>query len=81
MKTQTQSRSYTVGSVTFTPYDKYPFTVQPAPTATELARLYDKAAKQIEKLVHALKLCAPLTPRAQRARSEAFDAVMEDLKS
>lgn len=81
MKTNTGSRSYTVGSVTFTPYDKYPFTVQAAPSAPELARLYDKAARQIELLVHALKLCCPLTPRAQAARSAAFDAVMEDMKS
>ena len=81
MKTNTESKIYTVGSVTFTAYDKYPFHVQPAPTAPELSRLYDKAAKQIEKLVYALKLCSPLTPRAQQARSEAFDAVMEDMKS
>jgi len=80
MKTKPEPRSYTVGSVTFTPYDKYPFTVQ-APPEFELARLYDKAAKQIELLVHALKLCCPLTPRAQAARSAAFDAVMEDMKS
>jgi hypothetical protein len=80
MKTQTPP-AYTVGSITFASYDKYPITVQPAPTSLELARLYDKAAKQIEKLVYALELCAPLTTRARQARSEAFDAVMEDMKS
>ena len=73
--------AYHVGSVTFTPYEKYPLHVEPAPTAIELAELYDKAAKQIEKCVYALKLCAPLTKRAQQARSDAFDAVMEDMKS
>jgi hypothetical protein len=80
MKTQTLP-TYTVGSVTFTPYEKFGIRVQPAPTAPDLAKLYDRAAYQIGKLVYALKLCAPLTKRAQQARSEAFDAVMEDMKS
>lgn len=73
--------AYHVGSVTFTPYEKFGPHIQPAPNGLELAELYDKAAKQIEKLVYALKLCAPLTKRAQQARSDAFDAVMEDMKS
>jgi hypothetical protein len=80
MKTQTLP-TYTVGSVTFMPYEKFGIRVQPAPTAPDLAKLYDRAAYQIGKLVYALKLCAPLTKRAQQARSEAFDAVMEDMKS
>jgi hypothetical protein len=69
----TTSHTYTVGSVTLTPYDKYPLHVSPAPTAPQLAELYDKAAKRIEKLEYALKLCAPLTKRAQAARSAALD--------
>ena len=73
--------TYTVGSVTFQAYEKFGPHVQPAPNGRELAELYDKAARQIELLVHALKLCCPLTPAAQAARSAAFDAVMEDLKS
>lgn len=81
MKTNTESRSYTVGSVTFSGYEKFPPYIQPAPNGRELAELYDKAAKQIELLVHALKLCSPLTKRAEHARSAAFDAVMEDMKS
>jgi len=80
MKTQTLP-TYTVGSVTFMPYEKFGPHIQPAPNGRELAELYDKAAKQIEKLVYALKLCAPLTKLAEQARSEAFDAVMEDMKS
>lgn len=81
MKTQTASHTYTVGSVTFQAYEKFGPHIQPAPNGRELAELYDKAAKQIELLVHALKLCCPLTERAQAARSRAFDAVMEDMKS
>jgi len=61
---KTQSHTYTVGRISVTPY---------APTAIQLAELYDKAAKRIEKLEHALKLCAPLTQRAIDARSEALD--------
>jgi len=79
MKTKPEHRSYSISYVTS--YNKFPPYIQPAPNGRELAELYDKAAKQIEKLVYALKLCAPLTPRAQQARSEAFDAVMEDMKS
>jgi len=81
MKTKPASTTYTVGSVTFQAYEKFGPHIQPAPNGRELAELYDKAARQIELLVHALKLCAPLTPAAQAARSAAFDAVMEDLKS
>ena len=81
MKTKTESHSYTVGAATFQPYVKFGPHIQPAPNGRELAELYDKAAKQIELLVHALKLCAPLTKRAQAARNAAFDAVMEDMKS
>jgi hypothetical protein len=83
MKTKTQPdyTDYTVGSVTFSAYEKFGPHIQPAPNGRELAELYDKAAKQIELLVHALKLCCQLTPAAQAARSAAFDAVMEDLKS
>ena len=80
MKTKTPP-TYTVGSVTFSAYEKFGPHIQPAPNGRELAELYDKAARQIELLVHALKLCCPLTPAAQAARSAAFDAVMEDLKS
>ena len=80
MKTQTIP-TYTVGSATFQAYEKFGPHIQPAPNGRELAELYDKAAKQIELLVHALKLCSPLTKRAERARSAAFDAVQEDMKS
>jgi len=73
--------TYTVGSVTFQAYEKFGPHIQPAPSGLELAELYDKAARQIELLVYALKLCAPLTPAAEAARGAAFDAVMEDLKS
>jgi len=69
----TTSHTYTVGRAGFTPYGKYPLEVGPAPTAIQLAELYDKAAKRIEKLEYALKLCAPLTQRAIDARSEALD--------
>jgi hypothetical protein len=80
MKTQ-PTPTYTVGSVTFQAYEKFGPHIQPAPNGRELAELYDKAAKQIELCVHALKLCCPLTPAAYAARSAAFDAVMEDMKS
>lgn len=79
MKTKTEHRSYSISYVTS--YNKFPPYIQPAPNGRELAELYDKAAKQIELLVHALKLCSPLTKRAEHARSAAFDAVMEDMKS
>jgi len=72
--------TYTVGSVTFQAYEKFGPRYQFAPNGLELAELYDKAAKQIELLVYALRLCSPLTKRAQQARSDAFDAVMEDMK-
>lgn len=79
MKTKTEHRSYSISCGTS--YNKFPPYIQPAPNGRELAELYDKAAKQIELLVHALKLCSPLTKRAEHARSAAFDAVMEDMKS
>jgi hypothetical protein len=69
----TTSHTYTVGRVTLTPYGKYPLEVGPAPTSIRLAELYDKAAQRIAKLERALHLCAPLTKRAQQARSEALD--------
>lgn len=62
-------------------YEKFGSHIQPAPNGRELAELYDKAARQIELLYYALELCAPLTPRAEAARSAAFDAVREDMKS
>lgn len=62
-------------------YEKFGPHIQPAPNGRELAELYDKAARQIELLYYALELCAPLTPRAEAARSAAFDAVSQDMKS
>jgi hypothetical protein len=53
--------------------NKFPKDFPTAPTSIQLAELYDKAAKRIEKLEYALKLCAPLTQRAIDARSEALD--------
>ena len=53
--------------------NKFPKDFPTAPTSIQLAELYDKAAKRIEKLERALHLCAPLTKRAQQARSEALD--------
>jgi hypothetical protein len=70
MTNTTTSHTYTVGR---TEGVLYPPGVGPAPTAIQLAELYDKAAKRIEKLEYALKLCAPLTQRAIDARSEALD--------
>jgi hypothetical protein len=70
---KTTSHTYTVGSITVTPYGQYPLRAPYEPTAPQLAELYDKAAKRIEKLERALHLCAPLTKRAQQARSEALD--------
>lgn len=67
---KTTTHTYTVGR---TEGVVYPPSVGPAPTAIQLAELYDKAACRIEKLEHALKLCAPLTKRAQAARSAALD--------
>lgn len=61
-------------------YRKYPRDVAPALTAPDLAKLYDRAARQIELLYFALELCAPLTPRAEAARGAAFDAVSQDMK-
>ena len=66
----TTSHTYTVGRSEGV---IYPPGVGPAPTAIQLAELYDKAAQRIAKLERALHLCAPLTPRAQQARSEALD--------
>lgn len=80
MKTQT-TPTYTVGSVTFQAYEKFGPHIQPAPNGIELAELYDKASKHIERLVYALRLCSPLTQRAIDARGAALDAVMEDMKS
>lgn len=80
MKTKT-TPTYTVGSVTFQAYEKFGPHIQPAPNGIELAELYDKATKHIERLVYALRLCSPLTQRAIDARGAALDAVMEDMKS
>lgn len=71
----------TVGRINLVRYEKFGPRYQFAPNGLELAELYDKAARQIELLVHALKLSCPLTPAAQQARDRAFDAVMEDMKS
>jgi hypothetical protein len=62
-------------------YRRYPRRVPPAPDGIQLAALYDKAARHIERLVYALRLCSPLTQRALDARGAALDAVMEDLQS
>lgn len=51
----------------------YPRNFPSAATAIHLAELYDKAAKRIRLLEKALHLCAPLTKRAQAARSAALD--------
>lgn len=70
---KTKSETYTVGSVAFTSYDKFPAWVGPAPTAIDLARLYDRAAAKIDALTRALKLCAALTPRAIAAKCAALE--------
>ena len=80
MKTK-PTPTYTVGSVTFQAYEKFGPHIQPAPNGIELAELYDKASKHIERLVYALRLCSPLTQRAIDARGAALDAVMADMKS
>jgi hypothetical protein len=66
----TTSHTYTVGRSEGV---IYPPGIGPAPTAIQLAELYDKAAQRIAKLERALHLCAPLTQRAIDARSEALD--------
>lgn len=77
----TPTPAYTVGRINLATYEKFGPHIQPAPNGRELAELYDKAARQIELLYYALELCAPLTPRAEAARSAAFDAVRENMKS
>ena len=59
--------AHQLGRVEFVPYDKFPTGTSPAPSALELARLYDRAAEQVALLVYALRLS---TPRNQLA----FDA-------
>ena len=66
----TTSHTYTVGRSEGV---IYPPDFPSAPTAIQLAELYDKAAQRIAKLERALKLCAPLTQRAIDARSEALN--------
>ena len=48
-----------IGRVEFVPYDKFPTGTSPAPSALELARLYDRAAEQVALLVYALRLSTP----------------------
>jgi hypothetical protein len=50
------------------------------PGVAQLAELYDKAVGHIERLVRALRLCTPTTQVALDARSQALDAVMEELE-
>ena len=69
-----------IGRVEFVPYDKYPRGTSPAPSALELARLYDRAAEQIGLLVYALRLSTPRNQLAFDAREAALAAVEFDLQ-
>jgi hypothetical protein len=70
-----------IGRVEFVPYDKFPTGTSPAPSALELARLYDRAAEQVALLVYALRLSTPRNQLAFDARQAALAAVEFDLQS
>lgn len=70
-----------IGRVEFVPYDKFPRGTSPAPSALELARLYDRAAEQVALLVYALRVSTPTTQLALDAREAALAAVEFDLQS
>lgn len=70
MTNTTTSHTYTVGRSEGV---IYPPDFPTAPTVPQLATLYDQQAQRIAKLEKALHLCAPLTKRAQQARTEALD--------
>jgi hypothetical protein len=72
--------THQLGRIEFVPYDKYPRGTSPAPSALELARLYDRAAEQIGLLVYALRLSTPRNQRALDAREAALAAVEFDLQ-
>jgi len=72
--------THQVGRVEFVPYDKFPTGTSPAPSALELARLYDRAAEQIGLLVYALRLSTPRNQLAFDAREAALASVEFDLK-
>jgi hypothetical protein len=72
--------AHQVGRVKFVPYDKYPTGTSPAPSALELARLYDRAAHQIAVLVYALRVSTPTTQLALDAREAALASVEFDLQ-
>lgn len=72
--------AHQLGRVEFVPYDKFPTGTSPAPSALELARLYDRAAEQVALLVYALRLSTPRNQLAFDAREAALAAVEFDLQ-
>jgi hypothetical protein len=44
------SETYTVGAIHFEPWVRWPASLGPAPTAPQLAELYDRAAQRIAHL-------------------------------
>jgi hypothetical protein len=73
--------THQLGRIEFVPYDKFPTGTSPAPSALELARLYDRAAEQVALLVYALRLSTPRNQLALDAREAALAAVEFDLQS
>jgi len=73
--------THQLGRIEFVPYDKFPTGTNPAPSALELARLYDRAAEQVALLVYALRLSTPRNQLALAAREAALAAVEFDLQS
>jgi hypothetical protein len=63
------------------PTTNSPRGTSPAPSALELARLYDRAAEQVALLVYALRLSTPRNQLAFDARQAALAAVEFDLQS
>jgi replicative DNA helicase len=65
--------THQLGRIEFVPYDKFPTGTSPAPSALELARLYDRAAEQVALLVYALRLSTPRNQLALDAREAAHE--------
>lgn len=51
---------------------QYPAWCGPAPTAIQLAALYDRSAARVARLEAALHACAPLTDEAADMRQQAL---------
>lgn len=75
--------AHTLGRIEFVPYDKYPPGTSPAPSAIELARLYDRAAQRIAVLERALRYIARLdtSQDASPAQCSAVLVAMDALHS